>query len=151
MVTHQLTASRTDLNLKILKFCMCLCPLHTTALVKIQMLAANLARSQFSSSSSFFVFFFPSSNSVHHCNGIRELRFCLDCVVQIEVLHEKRLELFHDAFSRELGPRTLFCVCTKSSFLSSHSSVLIGGTLYICPPTTGPRNKCQTHPFLTRD
>ena len=34
IVTHtQLIASIIDLNLKILKFCMCFCPLHTTAFV----------------------------------------------------------------------------------------------------------------------
>ena len=64
----------------------------------------------------FTLSFFPSSNSVHYCKGIRELRFCLDCDVQIElILHEKRPELFHDIFFRELGPRTQFCVWPNSS------------------------------------
>ena len=91
--------------------------------------------------------FFSTSSCVRHCNGTRELSFCLDCVVQIEpILHERRPELFHNSFSRELDPRTQLHVRPNSSrflVLFFHSSVLIGGTLYTCPQITRPGSKCQ--------
>ena len=109
----QLTASRMDLNLKILMIFMWFCPLHTTALVSIQMLAANLAPTQFScslSSSShppiLSVTAMPNENSA----------FLWIALSQIEILlHERRPELFHGILSRELGPGTPFCVWPNSS------------------------------------
>ena len=47
----QLTESRTDVNTKNLKFCICVCPLQMTASVSIHMLATILAPDQFYCSS----------------------------------------------------------------------------------------------------
>ena len=60
----------------------------------------------------------PSSDSVRRCDGIRELSFCLDCIVQVKlVLDERQPELFHGKFSRELGPRAQICIWPHSSSL----------------------------------
>ena len=60
------------------------------------------------------------SKSVHHGNGMRELSFCLDCVVQITV-NERRPELFHNAFSREVSPRTQSLHSTFQRTAVNHS------------------------------
>ena len=85
------------------------------------MLAANPAPTQFSCSS-------PSSHPpilsitavADECSA-----FVWDCVVQIErVLHERRPELFHDIFSRELGPLThLYVRPCSSCFLVKEAFV----------------------------
>ena len=108
----QQTASRIDLNLKSLKFCMWQSVAHHGFGVDPDACSESCTQPILL----FTFFFFPSSNSVHYCNGIRELRFCLDCVVQIElILHERHRELFHDVFSRELGSRTQFYGWPNSS------------------------------------
>ena len=65
----------------------------------------------------FAFLYFQSSDSVHHCNGMYELSFCLDSVVQVEpARHEGQPELFHDIFSCVFGVFcTQFCAWPNSS------------------------------------
>ena len=111
------------------------------------MRAANLAPTEFSSSS-------PSSQppilsitAMAHENSA----FRLDYIAQIElILHEKRPDLFHDVFSRRLGPPFLFgmwpnssCFLVREAFLFFPFLCTDGGTLYTCPPINGPGSKSQ--------
>ena len=81
-----------------------------------------------------FVSFFPSSNSVHHRNGIRELTFCLDCVVQNRPCPSRRTFSSKTHYLVNLASHTILRLAKflfsrpKWSFFSSHSSVLFDGS-----------------------
>ena len=115
----QLTPSTIDLNLKILKFCMWFCLLHSTAFVQIHMLASNLGPTQLSCS--------PPSHPPNLSIAVMapENSSFLDCGVHIElVLLKRRPELFHKVFSRKFHPRTQLYVWPYSSCLLDKMGIL---------------------------
>ena len=66
----------------------------------------------------FAFFLFPSSDSVHHCNGVGDRCLYLCGVVQVEfVLHKRQPKPSHDIFSCELGACTQFYIWPISSCL----------------------------------
>ena len=125
------------------------CPLHVTAFVKIYMLASNLDPTQCSSShplmlsitamareNSAFVWIalFKSSMS--------STKNCQNCL--------KTYSLVNLALSLNSAFGHILAVFSSIRILySSHSAVLIGGSLFVCPPITGPTSKCQNTIRLT--
>ena len=86
----------------------------------------------------------------------RELSFCLDCVIQI--LHERRPELFHNAslVNQPLAINFLRLATFLHVFSPQRDQFFfflfnVGRTLCTCPSTTAPREQVPKHSFLPRD
>ena len=123
-------------------------PLHTTAFVKIHILAANIGPTQFSC--------LPSSSSHPPFLSITAMAYENSAFVWM-ALSKSNLSSTKDTqncfttFSLvrfALAPKILrvaqlFLCFHQKSLFSSRSAALIGGTLYTCPPITGSGSKCQ--------
>ena len=72
------------------------------------------------------ILFFPSSDFVHHGNGIGEFRLCLDSSFQIESIIHKRLpELSQNIFSRKFGSFAQFNILPQAASLFIEKGLLL--------------------------